>query len=237
MPKTIAIMQPTYLPWMGYFAMIEKVDQFVFLDTVQFDHRSWQQRNRIKTPHGALWLTLSVMQKGMLDQKIKDVICLDLKKDLKKHLASIEHAYKKTKSYQVFYPELCKRLQGLFDESINHLSDLNISLIKFMCTFMGIKTPFICSSELDVSGQKGDLLANICSRLGANYYLSPLGAKIYLDHCDAFEEKGINILYHHYEHPVYPQCFGEFIEGMSCVDAIFNVDQHSVKPLIMSGVL
>ena len=93
-------MQPTYFPWIGYFAMIEKVDQFIFLDTVQFDHRSWQQRNRIKTSQGPLWLTISVMQKGMLEQKIKDVVCMDLKKDLKKHLLSIEHAYRKTKNYQ-----------------------------------------------------------------------------------------------------------------------------------------
>lgn len=230
-------MQPTYLPWMGYFAMIEKVDQFVFLDNVQFDHRSWQQRNRIKTPNGALWLTVSVMQKGMSCQKIKDVICSDLKKDLKKHLSSVEYAYKKTTSYQDFYPELFKHLQAFLDRSTTHLSELNISIIKFICTFMEIKTPFISASELEVSGQKGELLANICHILDANKYLSPVGSKIYIDNCDAFAKKNIEVTYHNYKHPVYPQIFGDFIEGMSCLDAIFNVNKKDLKTLIMSGSL
>ena len=72
-PRTLAVMQPTFLPWVGYFALMDRVDRFVFLDDVQFDKRSWQQRNRIKTANGPLWLTVPVLTKGRRDQTIAEV--------------------------------------------------------------------------------------------------------------------------------------------------------------------
>lgn len=237
MSKKIAIMQPTYLPWLGYLAMVEKVDQFVFLDNVQFDHRSWQQRNRIKTSDGELWLTLSVRQKGQQDQKIQDVMCLDLAKDIKKHLASMVHAYKKSKNYDVFFPMLAEHINNAMLNSKDSLSEFNMSLVQFLCSYVGINTEFIRASMIPVTGAKEILLANICEYLGADKYLSPPGSKVYLDDSDIFKSRAISIDYHVYNHPEYPQLHGAFIPCLSSIDAFMNVSQDELYDLIMLGCL
>ena len=68
----IAIMQPTFLPWLGYFSLIKKVDKFIFLDSVQFNKRSWQQRNKIKNNTKSMYLTVPVLSKNKFDQKISE---------------------------------------------------------------------------------------------------------------------------------------------------------------------
>ena len=237
MSKTVAIMQPTYLPWLGYLAMVNKVDQFVLLDNVQFDHRSWQQRNRIKTLNGALWLTISVKQKGEFKQKINDVMSLDIEKDVKKHLSSISHSYRKSVSFDDFYKPFSDAMILNAKISGGNIAAFNINLIKFLCDYAGLKSNFISSSTIPVSGQKDGLLANICEYLNADRYLSPDGSRIYLDESSEFKEKKIEIAYHNYVHPVYPQLFGDFEAGMSCVDAFFNVKKEDLKTTIISGCL
>jgi len=235
MSKSIAIMQPTYLPWLGYLAMIEKVDQFVFLDNVQFEHRSWQQRNRIKAESGAMWLTISVKQKGVSDQKIEEVLCADLQKDYKKHLKSIIHHYAKSKYYKKFYEALEHVIEAAAIEANGYLAHFNISIIKFLCGYAGIEKEFVLSSSLNLTGSKDELLAKICEKLDGRLYVSAPGSKGYLEGSQAFKDRAINIAYHEYLHPQYPQLFGHFVEGMSCVDAFFNVEQANLKTLIMSG--
>jgi len=231
----IAIMQPTYLPWLGYFAMIEKVDTFVFLDNVQFDSRSWQQRNKIKAELKHLWLTISVNKKGLSDQKINAVSCLNLEKDLEKHLASIRHCYRKSVHYDDFYDVFCDFVWSAAKQSKGYLARFNMVLTQKLCSFVGIEKPFILSSELNVAGKKETLLANICEHLGANSYLSPVGSKVYLEESDVFSSKGIEVCYHNYTPPHHPQLFDDFVENMACVDAFFNVQRDSLKELILSG--
>ena len=86
----VAIMQPTYLPWIGYLAMIDRVDQFIYLDSVQFARRSWQQRNRIKTANGELMLTIPVSSKGRRDQLISETSVLWTSGFAPKHVRAIE---------------------------------------------------------------------------------------------------------------------------------------------------
>ena len=125
---TVAIMQPTYLPWLGYFDLINRSDIFVFLDSVQFDKRSWQQRNRIKTLNGELMLTVPVITKGKFDQKICDVMVDISQRFEKKHFNSIHSNYKKSKYFEIYIQEL----EEIYSIKINKLADLNIRLIKWL---------------------------------------------------------------------------------------------------------
>jgi hypothetical protein len=235
MGKIIAIMQPTYIPWLGYLAMIEKVDQFVFLDNVQFEHRSWQQRNRIKTDKGELWFTISVKKKNLFEQKINQVVCVDIIKDVNKQLKSLKHYYAKSSFFKNFFNDFALFVNIAQTESKGFLSAFNIKIINFLCRYAGIEKEFILSSQINVSGQKDELLANISEYLGAKTYLAAPGSKSYLEKSKFFEERDIKIIYHDYSHPSYFQLYGDFIEGMSCIDAFFNVKQEKLKSLIMSG--
>lgn len=228
-------MQPTYMPWLGYLAMIERVDQFVFLDNVQFDHRSWQQRNRVKTDKGELWLTLSVKKKGLFEQKINQVLCVDIINDVNKQLKSLRHGYAKSSFFKDFFYNFAEFIKVAQIESKGFLSDFNIKVINFLCRYAGIEKEFILSSQIDVDGQKDELLANISEYLNAKIYIAPPGSKVYLEKSNSFAKRDIKIIYNDYIHPYYPQLHGDFIAGMSCIDAFFNVKKENLKSLIMSG--
>lgn len=228
----IAIMQPTYLPWMGYLAMVDRVDQFVFLDNVQFDRRSWQQRNRIKTANGETMLTVPVRTKGRRDQRINEVE-IDTDQDFAvRHIRSIEHAYARAPFYGHFAPEFFDQLRtpDMF------LSDMTISVVGWLLRQFAIDTECVRASALDVEGQKDTLLSNISQQLGADIYLSPPGAANYLDQSDAFREAGISVRYHDYEHPTHQQINGVFQPFMGAIDLLFNCGPEDGLEILRQGV-
>lgn len=220
----VAIMQPTYLPWSGYFGLMRSVDLFIFLDSVQFAHRSWQQRNQIKTANGAQWLTVPVVSKGRRDQRI-DHVEIDVTARFKaKHLATIEQNYRKA----AYYQQASEILSPLRD-SCEILADLNICLIKKISAQLGISTPMLRSSKLNGDGAKANFLASLCREVGATEYISPPGSWDYLNDSNAFSQVGIPISYFNYEHPEYPQLFGSFLPYMSIIDMMFNCGQASLS--------
>lgn len=222
---TVAIMQPTYLPWTGYFALMDRVDVFVFLDSVQFDRRSWQQRNRIKGAGGPQTLTVPVHKKGLREQRIADVRIVRDAGFPEKHLRAIEHCYAGA-------PYLDPYSAGLFDvmrRSYERLADLTIALIQWLAGQLGIATRCVRSSALETHGTKADLLADICRGLGADRYVSPPASQAYLARSDAFERAGIPVVYSDYRHPTYPQLHGPFVSHLSVVDLIFNVGPDSLE--------
>ena len=228
--KTASIMQPTYLPWLGYFDLTNRSDIFVFLDTVQLDKRSWQQRNRIKTPNSEIMLTVPVLTKGRFNQEIRDVEIDVSQRFEKKHFNSIQLNYKNSKYYKLYIGEL----EEIFFSKISRLANLNIKLIKWLSSKIGIKTKFISSSELDVSGSKTELLINICKEINANHYLSPIGSKGYIEKNNLFTNSGIQLSYQNYQHPTYNQLFGDFIPYLSVIDLLFNEGEKSLE-IIKSG--
>lgn len=211
-------MQPTYLPWIGYFDLIDRVDCFVFLDSVQFSKRSWQQRNRFKGDDQILWLTVPVLSKGLREQRIADVE-IDLAASFhQKHLKTLDHLYGKAPFFQRYIGSLT----DLLNQSHKHLGDLNIELIGLLCSTMGIKTEMIRSSSLDVEGRKSELLVGICEALGAGQYVSAPGSREYIEEEDLFSVRNIRLDYHEYRHPEYRQQFGEFVPYLSALDLLFN---------------
>jgi hypothetical protein len=232
MADVIAIMQPTFLPWIGYLSMIDRVDTFVFLDNVQFEKRSWQQRNRIKTANGPIWLTIPVKSKGLQEQKIQDTeISNDDGQVYEKIYKSISHAYAKAPFFSEFGPQI----KSIFDKNLNNISDLNIEIILWLCRSIGIKTKMMRASDLSATGSKAELLANICAEMNAHTYISAHGSKEYIDASHDFQDHNIKVFYHTYHHPEYRQLYGEFIPYMSAIDLLFNEGPQALA-LIRQGL-
>lgn len=222
-------MQPTFLPWLGYFAMIDAVDTFVYLDSVQFARRSWQQRNKIKTPIGEAWISLSI-QKGPRDQKIAETV-YDIQSALKISRL-IEQNYQQASYFASYWPQLRNVLLAPHPT----LSSLNINLIEHLVDVLDLHRPETHrSSDLKTSGAKATLLANICTDLGHTSYLSAPGSREYIEESGAFGAQGVSVHYHHYQHPRYEQLHGDFIEYMSVIDLLFNVGPRS-NEVIRAGM-
>ena len=230
--KTLAIMQPTFLPWVGYFGLIASVNEFVFLDDVQFEKRSWQQRNRIKTCNGVGWLTLPILSKGAQYQKIKDTF-VDTTSILfsRKLKANLEFNYRQS----LFFDEIHGEIFEAFDCSDGNLADLNISLIKKMCERLGIHTPMRRASQISSTGKKGEKLVSISKALNADVYLSVEGSRGYLEIDNPFEHSGIDVSYFEYRHPTWSQLHGDFAYYTSCIDLLFNEGTAS-REILLTGL-
>ena len=222
------IMQPTYLPWMGYFDLIDQSDIFVFLDNVQFEKQSWQQRNKIKTPKRAIWLTVPVLQS--LGQKINEVKINNNSKWKEKHWKSIKYNYDKAPYFKRDF----EFFEELYHTNWEYLVDMNIHVIEGVSKQLNIKKDFIKSSNMNIKGRKTELVVGICKELNADTYLSPLGSAVYIEENNLFEREGIKLEYQHFEHPNYKQLWGDFIPYMSVIDLLFNEGDKSLD-IIRSG--
>lgn len=227
----VAIMQPTYLPWCGYFGLMQAVDIFIFLDSVQFARRSWQQRNQIKTPQGAQWLTVPVASKGKREQLICEAELDRTSNFASTHRKTIESNYAKASCYKDLAPALLARIE----QPQTFLAELNIGIIEHCCAVLGITTPVMRSSRMQGSGTKADLLASLCKEVGATEYISAPGSKDYLEKSSAFEDIHVPVRYFNYRHLEHPQLFGDFLPYMSIIDMLFNCGDRSAD-LIRSGI-
>jgi hypothetical protein len=218
----VGIHQPNFLPWLGYFYKIIKSDTFVFLDNVQFSKNSFQNRVKIKTINGPTWLTLPIMHN--YGQLTKDVYINNKEKWRDKHLRTMETNYRKTP----FYNNIIDILKDIYSNNNWQLmTEINISLILAICKYLNIERTFIRSSALSVSGNSGELLINIVKKLNGSIYLSGQGGRKYQDSAK-FKQAGITLSYTDFEHPVYPQKWGAFSEGLSIIDLLFNCGQDGV---------
>lgn len=224
--KTIAVLQPSYLPWIGYFDQIIRSDIFVYLDDVLYTKNDWRNRNRIKTANGPIWLTLPVDTKKRITDNllIKDVKIID-KTTLSKHLQSIQLNYKKAPYFDEFYP----LLEKLFKKNWDFLTDLNIAFVDLVTDYLSIKgKKFYRSSQLILEPYETstERLINICKHFNITDYLTGDAAKSYLDE-KLFENNEIKVIYQHYQHPRYHQLWGDFMPYLSIVDLLFNEGKNS----------
>jgi len=234
--KMCAIMQPNYLPWLGYFNLIDQSDVFVFLDDVQLEKNDWQTRNRIKTFQGELYLSVSRKRnRGGTISLIKETEINDSINWRKKHLKSIETAYRKTE----FFDEVFHFIEPLINSNLTILSDFNINIIKSISNMIGIKKEFVVSSELpDIDGKKDERVVKICKSIGCNTYLSPVGAAGYINRekiGGAFPDNNISLYYQNYSHPTYKQLYGAFTSHMSVIDLLFNEGFDESIKIIRKG--
>jgi len=210
---------------------MDQVEVFVLLDSVQFEKQSWQQRNRIKTPTGLQWLTVPVMFRGRFGQLIKDVEIRDAE-FWRHHLRAIELNYRRSRFFHRYFEELSSHLKWTPGTL---LTDLNSRLLEWFMGVMGIHTQVVLSSQLQQPGRRTELLANICASLGADQYISPLGSAVYLlEEGNVLLDKGVEVVFQHYEHPQYWQLFPPFQPYASILDLVFNEGERALE-ILRSG--
>lgn len=225
--KTVAILQPSYLPWLGYFDQIRRADVFVIYDDVAFDKHGWRNRNRINSANGPLWLSVPVRHKGLSGQAIKDVRIDTGRSWMQKHMRSLQQHYARS----VYLDTLLPKLDRIYQQQSASLLDLNLSLIKLFMSLLDIKTDLVRSSELNIGGDQSLRLLNICRHFSADTYLSGDAAKSYLN-LSLFRKEGIEVQWQHYMHPRYAQyhCqkFGRaFTPYLSIVDLLLSEGENS----------
>jgi hypothetical protein len=223
---TLVVLQPGYLPWLGYFDLLQKADVFVHYDDVQFDKHGWRNRNRVKGPEGPIWLTVPVLHRGRAGQSILDVEVDNRQDWRRKHLSTVAQSYARAPFIDTVLP----KLRNLIVRHWPRLVDLDLALIDWLAAEIGIATPRYRVSELDVSGDRNERLINLCHHFRATRYLSGNAAHDYLDQT-RFAAAGIEVVWHNYSHPIYAQQHGEFVPYLSALDLILNVGRQALAIL------
>ena len=225
---TVVVLQPGYLPWLGFFDQLRRADVFVYYDDFQYDKHGWRNRNRIKTQSGPLWLTVPVRHGDAGFPRILDVEIDGRTPWARKHVSSVRQAYARAPFLARYLPALEEVLQRKWER----LVDLDMACVDLMAGWFGLRTRIERSSALGIQGERSERLAAICARFGATRYVSGDAAAEYLD-VGVFERAGIAVEWQRYEHPTYPQLHGAFIPYMSALDLLLNCGDDA--PLIAFG--
>jgi hypothetical protein len=229
--KVAAIVQSNYIPWKGYFDLINLVDEFILLDDVQYTRRDWRNRNRIKTPTGPQWLTIPVDSKGRYFQTIRDTVVSD-PDWAPRHWRSLQHNLAAAPHFKTYQPVL-EELYGTLGE--RYLSLINYRFLTAICALLGIRTRITWSSDYAIQGRKTERLIDLCQRVGATAYLSGPAARAYIDE-NLFRQEGIELHYMDYTgYPEYPQLFPPFDHHVTIVDLLCNVGPEAPKYLKSYG--
>lgn len=221
------ILQPSYIPWRGYFDQIRKADVFVFYDCVQYDDRGWRNRNKIKTPQGAQWLTVPVNSKGCqtLQTPIADISIAWDTPWAERHLKALQLNYRKA----LFFPDYEELLKSIYSRRDEKLADFTCATTELIARELGIShTRFIRSSNLPAEGSKSDRLLSILRHLGASHYISGPSARDYME-LDKFTNAGISVEFMDYNYRSYPQLHGPFEPQVTVLDLLFNVGARAAR--------
>lgn len=220
--KKIAILQSNYIPWKGYFDIINMVDEFILYDDMQYTRRDWRNRNKIKTPSGLQWLTIPVDTKGKYYQKIRET-------QVKDHDWCDAHWRALSLNYAraPYFSQYAEQIHELYEQcrEETYLSRINYRFLTSICRILGIDTEITWSSDYELADGKTERLVGLVKSAGGTEYLSGPAAKDYIvDEC--FEEAGVRLTYMDYSgYPEYPQLFGDFEHGVSILDLIFNTGE------------
>lgn len=221
--KKVAILQSNYLPWKGYFDLIAYVDEFIIYDDMQYTNRDWRNRNTIKTPNGLFWLTIPVGSNTK--RAIREVLLVN--NDWRyKHCKTLTANYKKSP----FFNEIFDVISPIIlDESIEYLSDLNIALIKAICSYLEIETKISYCWDYGLIDGKTERLVDLCQKANASIYVSGPSAKNYIDE-KLFQDVNIHLEWFSYGgYKEYPQLWGDFTHTVSILDLLFNCGKNSYK--------
>jgi len=218
----VAIHQPQYLPWLGYFDKLDRCDVFCLLDTVQYKKNEFQNRNRIKTAEGWQWLTVPATYR--FPQRINEVGVNQTVDWQRKHLQALKTNYSKAPFFDTYYPSFEKFYQKPYEL----LVDVNVASIELLVQLLDFERKLVLASSIQVETEDPTLrLVEICRILGGDSYLSGRDGAKYMD-VDMFASHQINIFFQDFNHPQYPQCYGSFEPNMSVVDLLFNCGPESL---------
>jgi len=226
----VVILQPSYIPWRGYFDQIRRADLFIFYDDVQYDKHGWRNRNQIKTSQGKQWLTIPVHSKGVTEGiPIKDVRIDWSKSWPKKHLNALTIAYAKAPFFASYQPWLAY----VYERDYEFLADFTIDTTVELAEMLGIRdTKFMRSSEiLGIDGQKTDRLIQILQHVGARHYISGPSARDYIE-SKKFEDSEITLEFMGYDYPEYPQLHPPYDPFVTILDLLFMVGEDALSYIV-----
>jgi hypothetical protein len=215
----VVILQPSYIPWRGYFDQVRRADLFIFYDDVQFDKHGWRNRNQIKTAQGKQWLTIPVYSRGVTGGIPINQVKIDWSKPwAENHLKALTFAYKKAPCFASYAPWL----DSVYSRHDDLLADFTIRLTIEIAREIGnAHTRFMRSSDIPgIIGRKTDRLIQILQGVGATHYISGPSAKDYIE-SEKFEAVGITLEFMEYNYPEYPQLYPPFDPNVSILDLMF----------------
>ena len=216
--KSVAIVQSSYIPWKGYFDLVNSVDEFILFDDRQFTKRDWRSRNRIKTAQGVRWLSIPVLTKGKYSQRIDETEIAD-PTWAERHWATIEQAYRRAPYFEAYSDQI--RLLYC-DHDALLLSQVNRRFIEAICKVLDITTLLTWSSDYHATGAKTQRLVELCQAAGATRYVSGPTARAYLDESQ-FSKARIELRYFDYsKYPAYDQLYPPFEHQVSIIDLLVH---------------
>jgi len=237
MPTRIAGIQPGYLPWLGYFDQMRRVDAFIVADEMQFSSSGWAHRNRVRGPDGPHWLTLPA--RPSLAQQIDEVALDAAVPWARTHLETLRHFYARSP----FAAGLLAGLAPLLDPGARRLVDVTIPVLRWMAERLGLATPLLVSSALGLERRYRDScpeapgpthrIIAFMKAVGASELLEGESGRSYLD-VDLCAAHGIRVEFHHYAHPVYPQVRMPFVSHLSALDLLLSVGEEDTRRVLRS---
>ena len=224
----IVISQPRYLPSLNYIHRILLADKFIFLDNVQYTPRDWENRNKVKGPNGAFWLTVPVVRVSR-EQRILDTKIDSEQRWANRHINTIKQLYSSAPFFSNYIGDLC----DIYQQEWEYLIDLNERLIKYFCKSWDISYNFIRASEMNVIGSGENLLIGLCQKVNGTIYLSGELGKNYINP-DHWARANLGLTFHKYNYPKYSQLHGDFIPWVSAIDLLMNCGR-SGREILLSG--
>lgn len=226
----VGISQSNYLPWRGYFSLINSVDHFIFLDNVKFTKRDWRNRNQIKTPNGLMWLTVPLVLRNNANARIEEIEIIG-NEFIAKHLEAIRRNYSKSTNFNSYWPWFQELLMRNYS---NNLSNFNRAIIKQISIKFGTETIFHDAQDFSTSTDASQRLVDICKALNADTYVTGTKAMGYLNQ-NLFKNSDIQVEWANYSFPEYSQLWdSKFISNVSILDVIFNAgfDKTLITPCV-----
>ena len=212
----LAAHQPQYMPWLGYFDKMDRVDQFVLLDTVQYKKNEWQNRNRIRTADGWQWLTVPVRYRYPM--AIRDVAIDETSPWRRKHREALRIQYARASQVR----STLEALDPVLGDPCGSLAELNTRTVRILAGLLGVRTPISVASSIDDLPQGADdRLIALCRHFGCRTYLAGTGGRDYMD-LGAYRRAGIEVEFQAYRHPLYRQAHTGFESALSSIDCVMN---------------
>ena len=225
--SNVAIHQPEYFPWLNFFFKMKNCNKFIFLDSVQYSKRSFQNRNILGKDGNSFYITVPIVRASR-DTLISDIKIDNTKKWIDEHTKKFHYCYNKAK----FFKPVITLIENEYNKCYQYLNELNQGLIKSLAKKMEIECDFFSSTELNVTGKKSKLILDLCEKTKTIKYITGFGSKSYLDE-EKFKERKIEVCYLRLNNFFYFQenSKKKFIKDLSIVDYLFNLGFDEFKKI------
>jgi hypothetical protein len=221
--SVLAAHQPQFAPWLGFFDKLDRADVFVLLDNVQYKKNEWQNRNRIKGAAGPQWLTVPVS--GRFGQEIRELDIAARENWQARHLKTLHTCYRRAPHFT----DTLSLYERIAHRPWEKLADLNVQLLRDLVAQLNLETEIVLASELEpLPEHRDERLIELCRRYEARSYLAGAGGRAYME-LERYQAAGLNVVFQDYQHPAYPQLFGEFTPNLSVLDLLFNCGPASIE--------